>query len=68
MAKLANIANIANIAWQILLFVRESLATDKKVTPDLIRKQQFAMFASLTKPETYYQRTEKQAGKFPNNP
>ena len=28
-----------NIAWQTLLFVSESLALDKKVTPDLGLKQ-----------------------------
>ena len=33
------LAKLANIAWQTLLFVSESLAVDKKVTPDLRRKQ-----------------------------
>ena len=33
-------AKLANIAWQTLLFVSESLDMDKKVTPDLRRKQQ----------------------------
>ena len=33
------LAKLANIAWQILLFVSESLTTDKKVKPDLRRKQ-----------------------------
>ena len=34
------LAKLANIAWQTLLFVSESLAMDKKVTPDLRWKQQ----------------------------
>ena len=33
------LAKLANIAWQTLLFVSDSLAMDKKVTPDLRRKQ-----------------------------
>ena len=33
------LAKLANIAWQTLLFVSESLAMDKKLTPDLRRKQ-----------------------------
>ena len=34
------LAKLANIAWQILLFVSESLALDEKVSPDLRQKQQ----------------------------
>ena len=30
---------LANIAWQTLLFVSESLATDKKITPYLRQKK-----------------------------
>ena len=33
------LAKLANIAYQTLLFVYESLAMDKKVTPDLRWKQ-----------------------------
>ena len=33
------LAKLANIAWQTLLFVSESLAMDRRVTPDLKRKQ-----------------------------
>ena len=33
------LAKVANIAWQTLLFVSESLAMNKKETPDLGRKQ-----------------------------
>ena len=34
------LAKLANIAWQTLLFVSESLAMVKKVTPDSRWKQQ----------------------------
>ena len=34
-----SLAKLDNIVWQTLLFVSESLAMDKKVTPDLRGKQ-----------------------------
>ena len=33
------LAKLDSIAWQTLFFVSESLGMDKKVTPDLRRKQ-----------------------------
>ena len=33
------LVTLASIAWQTILFVSELLAVDKKVTPDLTRKQ-----------------------------
>ena len=36
--KIKGLAKLANIAWQTL-FVSESLAMDKKVTPNLTQKQ-----------------------------
>ena len=33
------LGKLPNVAWETLLFVSESLAMDRKVTPDLRRKQ-----------------------------
>ena len=38
-SKFKGLAKLANIAWQTLLFASESLAMDKKVTPNLTQKQ-----------------------------
>ena len=40
LVKIKALAKLANIVWQTLLFISQSLAMDKKVTPDLRRKHQ----------------------------
>ena len=44
------LAKLANITWQTLLFVSESLAMNKKVTPNLLKKETIAMLASFARP------------------